>query len=227
MSTTQRMTLIGLNEYTDGHIWDNFDLGLSEDFTTGLINAIMLEHGEKCVLYSDPDFMAQAIGLWCYKWQEDIQRMSDAIYSEYNPIHNYDRTEEYQDNEGVRSVSKTDAGHKATDSPDYTLAQTVDGNSEHKVSADNDSNYQPESKDITNAGTMKTSGKTQDLSETSNSKTNDQTTRDFKHNAHLFGNIGVQTTQSMIAEETRLRMTHNIMDIIGRLFANELLINIY
>lgn len=227
MSTMQRMTLIGLNDYTDGQIWDNLDLGFDAEFTDALINGIMLEHGEKCVLYTDPDFMAQAIGLWSYKWKEDINRMSNAIYSEYNPIYNFDRNEEYQDNEGVSYVSKTDAGHKATDSPDYTLAQTVDGNTEHKVSADNDSNYQPESKDISNAGTMKTSGKTQDLSETSNSKTNDQTSRNFKHNAHLYGNIGVTTTQQMIEAETKMRLRHNIIDIIGRIFAQELLLSIY
>lgn len=230
MSTMQRMTLIGVNEYTDGEVWSKFTLPEplnNDDTLQTIINLIMLEHGEKCVLYSSPDFMTDAIGLWCFKWHDDIKRMFDAIYSEYNPIHNYDRHEEYTDTESIDYESITNAGHEATDRPDYNVSQTTNGTNEHTVSADNSSSYQPDYLDTTNAGTTNTSGKTQDLSETSQSETTDQTTRNFSHDAHLYGNIGVTTSQQMIEAEAKLRITHNIADIIGRLFANELLINIY
>ena len=94
----------------------------------------------------------------------------------------------------------TNAGHKATDSPKYdddvtndydvVTSQDIDGTTEHQVSADNSATYQPESKDFSNVGrstvandgTIKRhiEGNTQDLSETSNSHTTDQTTNNSK-----------------------------------------------
>lgn len=245
MSTSQRLTLIGLMNY-DPTLFDNLILPDGYDLDT-FIDSLMLEHGEKCVLYSNPDFMKNAIGAWGRKWALELERIYNALTAEYDPIYNYDRYEEYTDSEGRKYESKVNAGHKASDSPkydddvtnDYDIVneQNTNGNTEHQVSADNSSTYQPESKDIVNAGKSTTSndgtikrhieGKTQDLSETSNSTTNDAETRNFSHKAHLFGNIGVTTSASMVSEIVRQRFQYNLYGTAARLFANELLIGIY
>ena len=177
----------------------------------------------------------------------NLERIYLALTEEYNPLHNFDRFEEYTDNEGRKYESKTNAGHKATDSPNYTDTQTNDYDvvtdtntnrtTERQVSAYNSSSYEPSEKTIENGGkttqsndgTIKhdISGKTQDLSETSNSTTNDAETRNFSHNAHLYGNIGVTTSVQMLTSEVDARMKYNLYDAAGRLFANELLIGIY
>lgn len=245
MSTMQRLTLIGLYNYNP-NLFDLLVLpdGYDKD---DFINSLLLEHGEKCVLYTNPEFMKNAIAAWGRKWAGNLERIYLALTEEYNPLHNFDRFEEYTDNEGRKYESKTNAGHKATDSPnynddvtnDYDVVTESNNNAvvEHTVSADNSSSYQPEWREtqdggkntVSNDGTIKRniSGKTQDLSETSNSTTNDAETHNFTHNGHLYGNIGVTTSVQMLTSEVDARMKYNLYDAAGRLFANELLIGIY
>lgn len=229
MSIMQRLTMIGLYNY-DPDIFANLELPDGYDRET-FIDSLLLEHGEKCVLYSNPDFMKNAIGAWSRKWSLELARIYDALTAEYDPIYNYDRFEEISDNEGRKLTSATNAGHKATDDPDYSVTQDTneDAVTEEQVSADNSGSYQPEHKTIQNGGktTATTKGKTQNLSETSNSKTDDAETRNFTHKAHIFGNIGVTTSSQMVSEVLRQRFEYNLYGTAARLFANELLIGIY
>ena len=207
----QRLTLIGLYNY-DSTLFDNLSLPEVYDKQT-FIESLMIEHGEKLVLYSDYDFMKYSIGAWGRKWSMELTRIADALQAEYNPIWNYDRYEEWKDKSGKRGTSETDstsnmtqktaAGHTgqsetdntnnleadvkgrhtSTNNPDYSQTETTenvtDATTEHKVSADNSSDYQPESKDITNIGKSKKTtdidGTTENTSErnASESKTNE------------------------------------------------------
>ena len=202
MSTMQRISLIGFYNY-DPTLFSGLILPEGYDKAT-FINSLLLEHGEKLVLYTDPDFMKSAINVWSGKWQLELERLYIALTAEYNPIHNYDRYEKIGDDETVTM----NAGHKATDSPDFTT--------ENKISADNSSEYQPDNQ-------SKTTGKAKDLSETSNAKT----TRDYDRDAHLYGNIGVTTNQQMIESEIKMRTENNLYGIACQMFANELLIGIF
>lgn len=245
MSTMQRLTLIGLYNF-DPTLFDSLELPAEYDKQT-FVDSLLIEHGEKCILYSNPDFMKYSIGAWGRKWALELERIAQALKAEYDPIYNYDRFEEYTDNEGRKLTSTTNAGHKATDSPNYSDTQTNDydivteqntnGDVEHKTSAYNSSSYEPEWKEtrndgkttVANDGTIKhaISGKTQDLAETSNSKTDDAETRNFSHKAHLYGNIGVTTSAQMVTEIVQQRFKYNLYGTAARLFANELLIGIY
>lgn len=229
MSTMQRLTLIGMNNY-DPTLFDGLTLPDGYDKET-FVNSLLLEHGEKCVLYSNPTFFKQAINLWGRKWQLELSRIYEALTAEYDPIYNYDRYEEFTDNEGRKYSSTTNAGHKATDSPKFDVVTETndDAVTEEQISADNSGSYQPEHKTTYDGGktTATTSGKTQDLAETSNSKTDDAETRNFSHKAHLYGNIGVTTSAAMVSEVVRQRMEMNLYGTAAKLFANELLIGIY
>ena len=269
MSTSQRMTLIGLYNYENSYERDLFrNLVLPDGYDKDtFVNSLLLEHGEKCILYTNPQFFADAIGVWSSKYSLELTRIYEALTAEYNPIWNYDRNEEWEDhggrkltsttNAGHKLTSTTNAGHKAKDTPkydddvtnDYDVVnkQDFDGTSEHKVSADNSSDYQPDFKDITNAGQTTTSndgtikrhieGATQDLSESSNSKTEDQATDNSKtedqtidnasHSGHLWGNIGVTTAASMVSEVVRQRFNMSLYGTVTKMFANELLLGIW
>ncbi len=229
MSTMQRLTLIGLYNY-DSTLFDNLSLPDGYDKDT-FIESLLLEHGEKCVLYSNFDFMRYSIGVWSRKWALELSRIFEALTAEYNPLHNYDRYEEYKDTENRKYKSETEAGHTATDKPDFDVIneQNVDSETEEQISADNSSSYQPEHKTILNNGknTSTTSGTTQDLEEKSNGKTEDEEDKTVEHEAHLYGNIGVTTSSQMIVESVDMRRNYNLYEAAGRLFANELLIGIY
>jgi hypothetical protein len=241
----QRLTLIGLSNY-DNTLFDNLVLPDGYDKET-FINSLLLEHGEKCVLYSNPAFMKNAIGLWGRKWSLELARIYEALTAEYDPIYNYDRYEEYTDEEKRELNTSSNAGHTASDSPNYNddvtndydvvTESNRDSTTEDQVSADNASGYQPEHKTIVNGGkstqsndgTIKRhiSGKTQDLTESSNQTGKDTESKDFKHTAHLYGNIGVTTNVDMWSQEIDARIKYNLYGAAARLFANELLIGIY
>lgn len=229
MSTMQRLTLIGLYNYNP-HLFDNLQLPEGYDKDT-FLDSLLLEHGEKCVLYSNPDFMQSAVGAWSRKWSLELTRIYEALIAEYNPLYNYDRFEEFTDNEGRKLESKLNAGHKATDDPDFSVTNetNVNATTERQVSAFNSSSYEPSEKTTENGGksTATTKGKTQNLSETSNSTTNDAETRNFTHKAHLYGNIGVTTSTDMVSAIVRQRFQYNLYATAAKLFANELLIGIY
>lgn len=249
MSTMQRMTLIGLYNYEhtfERNLFRKLTLPEGYDVPT-FVNSLLLEHGEKCVLYTNPDFFVDAIGVWSAKYALELAKIYEALTAEYNPIYNYDRYEEWDDHAGRKYVSQTNAGHKAKDTPkydddvtnDYDIVnkQDTNGTTEHQVSADNSSDYQPDYKDIANAGQTTTSndgtikrhieGATQDLQESSNSKTEDQTTDNSNHNGHLYGNIGVTTSAAMVSEVVRQRFKMSLYGTACKMFANELLLGIY
>ena len=221
MSTIQRLTLIGLYNFDD----TLFDLlSLPEGYDKQVfIDSLLLEHGEKIVLYTNFDFMKYSIGAWGRKWAAELSRIYLALTEEYNPLHNYDRYEEYEDNiEGEQH-----SGRKSTDTPSFKVVSDTneDATSEHLVSADNSGYYQPESKDITNGGktTTTTDGKTSNVDE----KINANDKRKLTHEAHLYGNIGVTTSVQMWSAEVNARMNYNLYEAACRIFANELLIGIY
>ena len=273
MSTIQRMTLVGMFNY-DSELFAQLTLPEGYDKET-YINSLLLEHGEKCVMYTDPEFFKMAVGMWSRKWELELTRIFEALTAEYNPIYNYDRFEEITDSEGKTLTSATTSGHTAKDNPDYTTTQSTTDNAthtesndtsnsntttstttrdktvEHKISADNSSSYSPEWHETTNDGdnrvsgsgsehgsgsasdnrtgsaTNRLNGKTQDLTESSNSTTNDVEDRSYNHTAHIYGNIGVTTSATMVGETVRQRFAMNLYDITTRLFANELLIGMY
>lgn len=214
MSTIQRLTLIGLYNF-DPELFDALELPEDYDKQT-FVDALLIEHGEKCILYSNPDFMKYSIGAWGRKWALELERIAQALKAEYDPIYNYDRYEEYTDTEGRTLNSKTNSGHTAKDAPNFNVT------TENKTSAYNSSSYQPESKT-----TADTSGNTQNLTESANSSTDDKEDRELKHKAHLYGNIGVTTSAAMVSEVVQQRFKYNLYGTAARLFANELLIGIY
>ena len=213
MSTMQRMTLIGLYNY-DASLFDLLTLPEGYDKDT-FIDSFLLEHGEKCVLYTDPDFMKFSIGAVSRKWELELSRIYEALTAEYNPIYNYDRYEEFSDTEGVTT------GGTRTDKPDYNTTQTVDSTNEIKVAAFNSSSYEPSEKNTSNNGTVKTSGTTENV------EMSGSTDITLEHEAHIYGNVGVTTATKMTDEIIAQRMKSNLYGLAGRIFANELLIQLY
>ena len=325
MSTFQRLTLIGLYNH-DSTLFENLSLPDGYDTQT-FIDSFLLEHGEKCVLYPDFDFMKFSIGVVSRKWSFELEKIYEALSAEYNPIENYDRYERILTDNNTKygktnnvdysetrkpattetttkgttdstTYGKTDTTTKGTtDSTTYgktdtttkgttdtttygktdTTTQTVDGTSESKVAAFNSSTYEPDKKTTSNNGTSTlTQAGTDSIAHTgidsvaqsgtdstthtgidsvAQSGTDSTThtgidtvamsgtdTTDVKgkteglsgtdynhidHDAHIHGNIGVMTAASMVSEIVKQRFDQNLYSLAGRIFANELLIQIY
>ena len=245
MSTTQRMTLIGLYN-TDSDFFESLTLPDDYDKTT-FINTLLLEHGEKCILYTDPDFMKTAMSIWSDKWALELQRIYDALTAEYNPIWNYDRNEKITetdkpDNTVTRTHNNTDTQTNnntdtTTNRSDVVTQQNIDGVTEETTSAYDATTYQPNNKTTTNNGktTVGNDGTITDAHTGTITDAHTGTITDVEkgtrsnidRTAHVWGNIGVTTSTQMIESETLIRAKRNLYDIATRLFANELLIGIY
>ena len=195
------LTLIGMHNW----LYDPDDRpdGLFKYFTvpantidrSTLITNILLRGQEFEMLYPDPDMMDMLIPMWCSKWESTIIRWYNAFTQSYSPIDNYNRHEDYTD---TRTGSNSGSG-----------SGTSSDTNEHTVSAFDASTYSPKDKD-TGSGTTSTQ-----FSNTSSDK--------LEHHAHLYGNIGVTTTQEMINQEFDLYLT-NLYDEIANLFLREFVI---
>lgn len=105
-----KITLIGAMSYYDNVPEDLFDFlelpdGLDKEV---LIDDLVYRAGDFELLHIDPPFTRYAIGAFSKKWQRTWQKWYDALQIEYNPLHNYDRTEEGEDiHTGTQSLKDT------------------------------------------------------------------------------------------------------------------------
>ena len=165
MSTYQRLTLIGLYNYEqqfERDLFSSLTLPAGYDKPT-FVNTLLLEHGEKCVMYTDPAFMRSAVGIWSGKWQLELSRIFEALTAEYNPIYNYDRYEESDDGRGKSYTSKvtggattssqTDEGRagESTSIADTSLNSSSAEESESKHKAKDTPKYDVTNEQITSA----------------------------------------------------------------------------
>lgn len=221
MSLTPRLTLIGMYNY-DSDLFHLLSLpdGMDRDL---FINSLLMRYGENPVIFPTVPFFKQAVGVWSAKWFDSLERMLEAVTETYNPLHNYDRHETYTDTE-AGSTSGTIRDQGAEESRYVTDTDTT-GTEENTISAENVSTYQPDNKrqdsgtlDSTVTGTV-SKGNTR-----TNSDTNQ---RSLNHTAHLYGNIGVTTSQQMLLEEIKLRKDLSIYDVAAELFYREFCLYVY
>lgn len=200
--------MIGLYNYAIAKGIDLFDeLSLPAELDKDtLVNNILLKCGDFECMYPSVDFLHPAITLWCRKWERTIVKWNDALQIKYEPLNNYDRTEEYTDVFSNKGTSSSGGGSTSTSTGSVT----------NKVSAyDSDTLTDKDKSD--NAGSSVVS---------SNSTNNSDNKGETHHSARLFGNIGVTTSQQMLQSELDIAQW-NIYDHITDLFLSEFIIPVY
>ncbi|MBO7693239.1 MAG: hypothetical protein J6T10_11475 [Methanobrevibacter sp.] len=213
---TAKITLIGFNNYYE-NLWDLLIVpsGINKQ---ELINNILMKGGEFEVLYSNPEFMKNMIGVWSSKWMHTMERWVKALSINYEPLENYDRREEWLDvNNRSGNTNRTES---ATGHDDSTSSGS--GNTTNERSAFDDSDYSPHDKSNSTSSGSNTSNSKTDATGTINeneSETNRRTGR-----AH--GNIGVTTSQQMLESELEIARW-NLYDEIADLFLSEFCIYTY
>jgi len=97
----------------------NLPDGIDKDV---VINNILLQGGSFETLYPDADFLAQAITIWANASHAKWERMQNAWVqaAEFNPLENYDRTEDGTDATTVKANIISENKVSAYDSPDYS-----------------------------------------------------------------------------------------------------------
>lgn len=133
---TAKMTLQGMESYAkavEKSIFDSFTLpeGIDEETVQ---ESIMFEAGDFGVVYADLDYMIEAIGMWCKKWNYTFAKWLKAISVEYEPLENYRRTEHWDDTGSNSGNSKTTGSNQN----DYKVT-TYENDTLHQRDRTNDS----------------------------------------------------------------------------------------
>ena len=195
------LTLTGLYQYGLGQNINMFDKLVIPDELDHelLVDNILHECGDFEVLYPDLEFMCDAVDMFAKKWQRTFEKWVNVLKEEYKPLANYDRIEEWSD-----SMSTSESELTSTSTSESALSSEA-------ISAFNSDVFRPNtsaSQDARNAGKQQTDKLNNSLS---------------KHDGHIWGNIGVMTTQAILKEEMQVDKI-NIYDEIMILFAREFLI---
>ena len=243
-----KITLIGMQQYflnIEQSLFDNLTVPEGIDKDT-LVDNILLEGGEFEVLYGNPEFVRNAIGVWSKKWQRTFEKWVAVLAIDYSPLENYDRIEDWEDqlNKGVSTSARRDSGNTRTfNNQDKRTIDTEDKRtldttrtSEDEVSAFDSSAYQPSSKSTTDddgTDTLTHSGTdTMDYSGTIKDEFGEGTSGNEKensksvHGGRVHGNIGTMTTQKMLEDEINVQR-FNLIDQITDLFLQEFCIMVY
>ena len=187
-----------------------------------VIDTILEKYGMQTLMRPDPAFMKKHIGIWSRRKLWTWTKLYKTLHLEYNPIDNTDKYEDYTDE---RTTARTTSGETAstsggTDSrtENETTSGTREETADHDVSAENASDYQPDSRDTTQGENSESRENTaRGTTSLNSSGTNSETenyTDTFTHTLHTHGNLGVTTTQQMIeAERESVRI--NLFDEIA------------
>lgn len=203
-----KITMIGLYHFHDG-LFDQLELPDGVDAETVQMT-ILDKAADFEVIYGDPFFTENMIGLISKKWARTFQKWYDALQIEYAPLENYDRYEHWTD-DGTNTGTVKDEGKTHGES-------TSDGQSDEYVTTyDSDTlHLDRESKDHSEA--------------TSDGTTGNTNTRDLKdnsiHDGRMHGNIGVTTSQQMLEAELKID-EWNLYEHIADIYVRELCIMVY
>lgn len=246
MKTT--ISILGLYNF-DNTLFDNMVLPRGVDRET-VINNMLLELAELEVLYSNFDVLKMSIGMWSKKELPVWEKLYATTQFEYDPISNYDRTEEWTEKE-TRDLKSTQNEQRSTTNTyeqtrdlkatntfersevntgnDTTITNVVGFNSEAETLKDKAtvqhglSVKHNNSETGTDNGTVKDSGSG---SGTISNNGSDTGTVDNIRTGRAYGNIGVTTTQQMIEAEREV-VKFNVTDYIIESFKNRFCILIY
>lgn len=187
------VSYLGLYNY-DSTIFDDFALPNSiASRKAEFVDEILSELGQLEALYPNAEVFKRILKAWSNTRLTEWQRVETALTAEYNPIHNYDRNVDYSDTNTEKETGKSNSTSSTESNANGTNENT------ESETAFNTESFKNRTK---NAGTDTASSTASATNESNNTVTRETK---VQHTAHLYGNIGVTTSQQMINEELAMR----------------------
>lgn len=199
------LSILGLYNW-DTSIFENLVVPNGVDPAIA-ISTIIYDNAELEILYPDPSAMTYFIGLWSSRELPLWTRYLNAIQAEYNPIENYNRTEETTETiEEETSGSSTETG---TRSPNLKSTNKVAGYNEDILVPSNETD--------------------ETGSETASSNNTGSGSRDVtrNNNSNIHGNIGVTSNQQMLEQEFNIIPKLDIYHYISESFKRRFCLMVY
>lgn len=127
------MSLLGLYHYNE-HLFDGLKLpnGINKET---FVNNLLAECAEFEIIYPNPEFLANMIGVWSSKEFPTWEKLYNTTTLKYDPISNYDRTEEMEEggNSDGNSTGKVAAFNSETLVPSNGTETSVSHNNKRKT----------------------------------------------------------------------------------------------
>lgn len=207
------------------------DYVLDERIDKDVMNTtIISELGATKPITTNPDLFKVLFDNFFKKYANNITKLLDTMYYEYNPLHNKD-LEETEHRESVGDIDNTDTyttNTEQNETAETEVLNTGTNITEQQVSAYDSSTYQPKQKD-TNSPNLRTD--TDATSRTTNDvEHSGETTSDISSTVDLTRNItgkdGQDSYQSLITQERKLA-EFNIFNWIIKRMREELFLLVY
>lgn len=208
MARTASISILGLYEY-DNTIFDGLKLPEGVDKET-LITNLVTELSCFEILYPNPDFLKRLIPVWSDKEFPVWNKLYETTLLKYDPLSNYDRTEEWED---VGDNSATNNGTTKN-----IGSSSGSGSNKNSVAGFNSS-------ELVESEKAENSGQSNSSSDTTISGTSTEKLKST-HRGRVSGNIGVTTSQQMLEEERRVAL-FNLYDRIIESFKMRFCILVY
>ena len=236
-----KLTINSFLNYSNNTLFDNLTLpdGIDKDL---LIDNIVMEAGEFELMYANLDFMKSAIGVWSAKNYRTFEKWINALNVEYNPLENYDRMEEWEDNHSGSKTGSTTTNETRSDNTTTSdtsnnsgsITNNQNNTTTNSVSAYDSTNLVNESQSVDGGNSSSSSNGSTTSSSTSNNNvrsdgivtTNDSDTYRDTKTGRAHGNIGVTTSQQMLESELNIAKW-NVYKHITDLFMQEFCIMVY
>ena len=240
MSNGAVLSLLGMYNWDDSLFDDMaFPEGFTADDETTFINNLLMECAELEIIYSNWTFLHGAIKAWSVKELPTWQRIYNASLLEYNPIENYNRTEEttHQNfgsltHSGKDTVQASGSDTNALTGTDSVSRSGSDTDTTSKTAYDSNAFADVQKVQMTK-GTLETDNISH--SETLTHGKKDETT--YGHvitdatgheiDSNISGNIGVTTSQQMLEQELEIAPKLNIMNYMIASFKNRFCLLVY
>ena len=221
------LTLQGLYNY-DSRLFDLMKVPKQLNVNT-VIRTLCDRTRELELLYPELQYMKQRIGIWSDRNMWSWQKMCDVLDEEYNPIENYDRTEEWSDQNQSTETShdQSDESNGFENVRTDNLKEKNSGTNRRQNVAFNSGLTDAEKNivdgSVDNTGTQKhiENGHRNTINDGDKSGNSSST-----HTGRVHGNIGVTTTQQMIQSELELAK-FNIYETIADSFVQEFCLMVY
>lgn len=225
------ITIIGMDEFAKGlgfSIFDKMVMPNGINIQT-LIDSIKIDCGEFEAVYTSPEFLRDAIGVWCHKMYGTFEKWSNTLElsKTFNPLENYDRTEEWETKNTGTVTNVNSSTNNSTSGSTGNITNNGQSNAIDKKSAFNSDEMRD---DTSTSGTSSnTTVSTDSVTASGSTSGQDTQTNDLtelrKGRAH--GNIGVTSLATLWSEYDKAAKDLNIYSQISDLFVQEFTLMIY
>lgn len=206
------LSFLGLYQ-ADPQLFDSLAVPAGVDKSL-LVDNFLLDSAELEVIYPDPEFMKNALGIYSQRQVKVWESLAKAFELEYNPIWNVDADIKEKE---TRNLAHADTGKKTEkDSRSGNSTETGSGTNGSTLQIDhagfNSATYGADEKQTASGSASSTVNKTDTGSGTltANDERSGTDTGTIEHETRRTGNIGTTMTQTMLQAELDIRPKLNI-----------------